>query len=41
MLSGVLADAVADLVGAFETNGWQHVRTDQEQDWVAVRLLRP
>ena len=40
VLSGVLAERVDELVRALEEAGWQHERTDQEQDWVAVTLRR-
>jgi ribosomal protein L11 methyltransferase len=40
VLSGVLAERVVELLDALRADGWQHVRTDQEQDWVAARLRR-
>jgi ribosomal protein L11 methyltransferase len=40
VLSGVLEDRVDELLEAFAAGGWQHVRTDQEQDWVAVHVAR-
>jgi ribosomal protein L11 methyltransferase len=40
VLSGVLAERADQLVAAMEAAGWQHVRTDQEQDWVALRMRR-
>jgi ribosomal protein L11 methyltransferase len=41
VLSGVLSERAAELVGVLEAAGWQHVRTDQEQDWVALLMGRP
>jgi ribosomal protein L11 methyltransferase len=40
VLSGVLLERVDELLGALEANGWRHVRTDQEQDWVAILVRR-
>ena len=40
VLSGVLAERVEELIVALLADGWQHVRTDHEQDWVAARLRR-
>jgi ribosomal protein L11 methyltransferase len=40
VLSGVLAERVDELVTLLESAGWQHEQTDQEQDWVALRLRR-
>jgi ribosomal protein L11 methyltransferase len=40
VLSGVLAERAGELVEAFVAGGWQHLRTDQEQDWVAVHMGR-
>jgi ribosomal protein L11 methyltransferase len=39
VLSGVLDERVDELLKAFTTD-WQHVRTEHEQDWVAVLLSR-
>jgi ribosomal protein L11 methyltransferase len=41
VLSGVLDERAAELVDVLEAAGWQHVRTDQEQDWVALLMRRP
>jgi ribosomal protein L11 methyltransferase len=41
VLSGVLDERAAELVGVLEVAGWQHVRTDHEQDWVALLMRRP
>lgn len=38
VLSGVLEERVNELLEAFQD--WQHVRTEHEQDWVAVLLSR-
>jgi ribosomal protein L11 methyltransferase len=40
VLSGVLQERADELVGALETAGWRHVRTDHEQDWVAIVVTR-
>ena len=40
VLSGVLVERAEELVSALQQAGWQHVRTDQEQDWVAIRVTR-
>jgi ribosomal protein L11 methyltransferase len=40
VLSGVLAERVEELLEVLRASGWQHVRTDQEQDWVAVLVSR-
>jgi ribosomal protein L11 methyltransferase len=40
VLSGVLAERAGELVETFAASGWQHLRTDQEQDWVAVHMTR-
>jgi ribosomal protein L11 methyltransferase len=41
VLSGVLDERAAELVGVLEVAGWQYVRTEQEQDWVALLMRRP
>ena len=41
VLSGVLAERAGELVAALAATGWQHQRTDQEQDWVALVMRRP
>jgi ribosomal protein L11 methyltransferase len=41
VLSGVLDERADELVRVLEAAGWQHVRTDQEQDWVALLMRRP
>lgn len=40
VLSGVLAERAHELIGALQQAGWQHVSTEQEQDWVAIRVRR-
>jgi ribosomal protein L11 methyltransferase len=40
VLSGVLAERAEELLAALHEHGWQHVRTDQEQDWVALHVRR-
>jgi ribosomal protein L11 methyltransferase len=40
VLSGVLQERADELLQALETAGWSHVRTDQEQDWVAILVTR-
>ena len=40
ILSGVLAERSPELLGALRAAGWRHVRTDQEQDWVALLVRR-
>jgi ribosomal protein L11 methyltransferase len=40
VLSGVLAERADELVAAFRAAGWEHERTEQEQDWVAVYVRR-
>jgi ribosomal protein L11 methyltransferase len=40
VLSGVLQERADELLGVLETAGWSHVRTDQEQDWVAILVRR-
>jgi ribosomal protein L11 methyltransferase len=41
ILSGVLAERADELLDALRADGWRHVRTDQEQDWVALLVRRP
>jgi len=41
VLSGVLDERADELIGVLEATGWRHMRTDQEQDWVAVLMRRP
>jgi ribosomal protein L11 methyltransferase len=41
VLSGVLVERADELLEALRADGWQHVRTDQEQDWVALLVRRP
>src|SRR5579859_2609406 len=41
ILSGVLAERADELLDALRADGWQHERTDQEQDWVALLVRRP
>lgn len=41
ILSGVLAERAHELVEVLRAAGWRHERTDQEQDWVAMRVRRP
>ena len=41
VLSGVLEERAAELLAALEQHGWRHVRTDQEQDWVALLVEPP
>jgi ribosomal protein L11 methyltransferase len=41
VLSGVLEERAGDLRQAYEADGWQHVRTDQAEDWVAMTLQAP
>jgi ribosomal protein L11 methyltransferase len=41
VLSGVLDERADELMGVLREAGWQHVRTDQEQDWVALVVRRP
>ena len=36
VLSGVLAERADELLATLDAAGWQHERTDQEQDWVAL-----
>ena len=36
ILSGVLAERAGELLDALRADGWRHMRTDQEQDWVAL-----
>jgi ribosomal protein L11 methyltransferase len=40
VLSGVLGERAGELLENLEANGWHHVRTDQEQDWVALLMSR-
>lgn len=40
VLSGVLAERAEELLEVLRAEGWQHVRTDQEQDWVAILVRR-
>jgi ribosomal protein L11 methyltransferase len=41
VMSGVLAERADELIEALRAAGWQHERTDQEQDWVALYMRRP
>jgi len=41
VLSGVLDERADELLGVLRAHGWQHERTDHEEDWVAVLLSRP
>jgi ribosomal protein L11 methyltransferase len=41
VLSGVLAERADELLDALREESWVHVRTDQEQDWVAILVRRP
>jgi ribosomal protein L11 methyltransferase len=40
VLSGVLAERADQLLAVLTEHGWQHHRTDQEQDWVAILVRR-
>jgi ribosomal protein L11 methyltransferase len=40
VLSGVLAERADELLDALRGAGWQHDRTEQEQDWVALYVSR-
>lgn len=40
VLSGVLAERAEELLAALASAGWKHVRTEQEQDWVAIFVTR-
>jgi ribosomal protein L11 methyltransferase len=40
VLSGVLAERAHELLDVLQAAGWQHERTDQEQDWVALVMRR-
>jgi ribosomal protein L11 methyltransferase len=40
VLSGVLAERADELLAALTSAGWAHVRTDREQDWVALIVRR-
>jgi hypothetical protein len=37
----VLDERVDELMDVLREAGWQHVRTDHEQDWVALVVRRP
>lgn len=41
VLSGVLAERAEELLNVLRAHGWQHERTEQEQDWVALYVRRP
>ncbi len=41
VLSGVLAERADELIDVFRAAGWEHERTEQEQDWVAVYVRHP
>jgi ribosomal protein L11 methyltransferase len=41
VLSGVLEERADELRQALEAASWEHVRTDQEQDWVALMVRHP
>jgi ribosomal protein L11 methyltransferase len=41
VLSGVLAERGDELLQTLGAAGWQHERTEQEQDWVALYIMRP
>jgi ribosomal protein L11 methyltransferase len=41
VLSGVLAERADELLDALRADGWRHVRTHQEQDWVALLVRWP
>jgi ribosomal protein L11 methyltransferase len=41
VLSGVLAERAQELVDVLQAAGWQHERTEFEQDWVAVMMRAP
>jgi len=40
VLSGVLDERAPELLAVLLEHGWQHVRTDHEQDWVALVVRR-
>ena len=40
VLSGVLAERAEELLAVLVEAGWRHVRTEQEQDWVAIFVTR-
>ena len=40
VLSGVLLERADELLAVLQASGWQHMRTDHEQDWVALLLRR-
>ena len=41
VLSGVLEDRADELLSTLGANGWRHVRTEHEQDWVAMVVEAP
>jgi ribosomal protein L11 methyltransferase len=41
VLSGVLVERADELLAALTATGWRHLRTDQEQDWVALLVEAP
>jgi ribosomal protein L11 methyltransferase len=41
VMSGVLVERADELVDVLSGAGWRHVRTDQEQDWVALIVEAP
>jgi ribosomal protein L11 methyltransferase len=41
IMSGVLLERADELLAALAETGWRHVRTDQEQDWVALIVEAP
>jgi ribosomal protein L11 methyltransferase len=41
VLSGVLEERAGELLETLEGAGWQHERTEKEQDWVAIYVRRP
>jgi ribosomal protein L11 methyltransferase len=41
VMSGVLLERADELLAALAATGWRHVRTDQEQDWVALIVEAP
>lgn len=41
VVSGVLAERADDLAAAFQADGWQPERVDQEADWVALTMRAP
>jgi ribosomal protein L11 methyltransferase len=40
VLSGVLAERADELLSALNEAGWRHLKTEQEQDWVALCVAR-